>query len=72
MPKWRFSHVRPCFGKSSKGGPILTNKECVLASLRHEQPARTPWVVGFTQPAKEKMVRYFGDRECARNWIVTW
>lgn len=37
------------------------NRERVLASLRHEQPDKTPYNIGFTQVAYAKTAEYFGD-----------
>jgi uroporphyrinogen decarboxylase len=39
----------------------MTRRERVLAALRHEQPDQTPYHVGFTRRAYEKMVAYTGD-----------
>lgn len=39
----------------------MTYKERVYAALRHEQPDRCPWSMGFTQGARQKMVAYTGD-----------
>ena len=39
----------------------MTNRERVIASLEHRQPDRTPYNVGFTQAAYERMVEYTGD-----------
>jgi len=39
----------------------MTNRERVLAALRHEQPDKTPYNVQFTIPAREKMAEYYGD-----------
>jgi uroporphyrinogen decarboxylase len=39
----------------------MTTRERVIASLEHRQPDRTPWHVTFTEPAREKMRRYYGD-----------
>jgi len=38
----------------------MTHKERVCASLRHEQPDRTPYVIGFTQKSMARMVEHFG------------
>ncbi|HNR36452.1 MAG TPA: uroporphyrinogen decarboxylase family protein [Candidatus Hydrogenedentes bacterium] len=39
----------------------MTNRERILATLRHEQPDRTPYHIGFTQVAYAKTAEYFGD-----------
>lgn len=39
----------------------MTNRERVLASLRHQQPDKTPYSIGFTHHAFEAMVKYYGD-----------
>ena len=39
----------------------MTNRERVIASLEHRQPDRTPYNIGFTQVAHERMVAYTGD-----------
>lgn len=39
----------------------MTNRERVLASLRHQQPDRIPYHVGFTQMAHQKMAAFYGD-----------
>jgi len=39
----------------------MTNRERVLASLRHEQPDRTPYSIGFTHNAYQAMAAYYGD-----------
>lgn len=39
----------------------MTNRERVLASLEHEQPDRTPYMIGFTQKALAAMVERYGD-----------
>ncbi len=39
----------------------MTNRERVLASLRHQQPDKTPYNIGFTQVAYAKTSEYFGD-----------
>ncbi len=38
----------------------MTNKERVCAALRHEQPDRTPYQIGFTQKAFAAMVQFYG------------
>ncbi len=43
----------------------MTNRERVLASLRHTQPDRVPFSISFTHQAHEKMVKYTGDRNFA-------
>ncbi|MEN6546957.1 MAG: uroporphyrinogen decarboxylase family protein [Armatimonadia bacterium] len=39
----------------------MTNRERVIASLRHEQPDRTPYVVDFTQKAAAAMAAAYGE-----------
>jgi len=41
----------------------VTNRERVLAALEHEQPDRTPYVIGFTQRAHQAMVERYGGTE---------
>ena len=41
----------------------MTHKERVIASLRHQQPDRTPYVIGFTQKSLAAMERHFGGRD---------
>ncbi len=43
----------------------MTNKERVYASLRHEQPDKTPYHIGFTQQAYATMAEYYGDPDFA-------
>lgn len=38
----------------------MNNRERVFAALRHEQPDRTPYCVGFTQAARRRLVEYCG------------
>ncbi|MFH1572054.1 MAG: uroporphyrinogen decarboxylase family protein [Gemmatimonadota bacterium] len=38
----------------------MTNKERVYAALRHEQPDRTPYTIGFTEKAHQAMVAHCG------------
>ena len=40
-------------------------KERVIATFEHRQPDKTPYAVGFTVPAYEKMVEYYGDANFA-------
>ena len=40
----------------------MTNRERVLASLDHRQPDRVPYNIHFTEPAREKMSAFYGDR----------
>jgi len=39
----------------------MNNKERVLASLRHQQPDKTPYNISLTQKAHQKMAEYCGD-----------
>jgi len=39
----------------------MNNRERVLATLAHQQPDKVPYQIGFTQPALEKMIAYYGD-----------
>lgn len=41
----------------------MTHKERVIASFRHQQPDRTPYVIGFTQKSLTAMEQYFGGRD---------
>ena len=44
----------------------MTNRERVLAALAHRQPDKTPYSIGFTHFAHQKMVEFYGDPEFAR------
>lgn len=39
----------------------MNNKERVLASVRHRQPDKIPYNIGFTYKAGQKMAAYYGD-----------
>jgi len=39
----------------------MTNRERVAAALRHEQPDRVPYCIGFTAKAYEAMAAYYDD-----------
>ncbi|NOZ63651.1 MAG: hypothetical protein GXO71_01670 [Caldiserica bacterium] len=39
----------------------MTNKERVIAALKHEQPDKTPYHISFTKKAYDKMVKFYGD-----------
>lgn len=39
----------------------MTPRERALAALRHEQPDQTPFSLGFTVPAYQKLVNYYGS-----------
>ncbi len=41
----------------------MTHKERVIASFRHQQPDRTPYVIGFTQKSLAAMEQHFGGRD---------
>jgi len=41
----------------------MTSKERVVASFRHEQPDRIPYVIGLTQKAAAAMVEHYGGNE---------
>jgi uroporphyrinogen decarboxylase len=41
----------------------MNNRERVLAALQHRQPDRTPFNLGFTQPAHHKMVEFYKDAD---------
>ena len=43
----------------------MGNRERVLASLRHRQPDRIPYDIGFTQKAHAKMAEFYGDPDFA-------
>ncbi|MDH7570621.1 MAG: uroporphyrinogen decarboxylase family protein [Armatimonadota bacterium] len=44
----------------------MTPRERALAALRHQQPDQTPFNLGFTVPAMEKLVAHFGGPEPLR------
>ncbi|NLH99689.1 MAG: hypothetical protein GX446_09395, partial [Chthonomonadales bacterium] len=39
----------------------MTNRDRVIAAIEHRQPDRTPFEVGFTQPAYARYAEYVGD-----------
>jgi uroporphyrinogen decarboxylase len=39
----------------------MTNKDRVYASFAHEQPDKTPYMIGFTQKAYQAMVAHYGN-----------
>ena len=39
----------------------MTNRDRVIAAIDHRQPDRTPFEVGFTQPAYARYAEYVGD-----------
>jgi uroporphyrinogen decarboxylase len=39
----------------------MTPRERVVAAIRHGQPDKVPYHITFTEPAREKMVNYYGD-----------
>jgi uroporphyrinogen decarboxylase len=41
----------------------MTNKERVYASFRHEQPDRTPYMIGLTHRAMDAMVAHYGNSD---------
>lgn len=43
----------------------MTNKQRVIAALRHETPDKVPYQIGFTVPARRKMAEYYGDPDFA-------
>jgi uroporphyrinogen decarboxylase len=43
----------------------VNNRQRVLTALRHEQPDKVPYEVGFTQKAYAKMAEYYGDPDFA-------
>lgn len=43
----------------------MNDRERVLAALRHEQPDKVPYCIGFTQPAHAKMAEFYGDPDFA-------
>jgi uroporphyrinogen decarboxylase len=43
----------------------MTPRERVIASLQHRQPDKTPYNIGFTQPAHAKMAAFLGDSDFA-------
>jgi uroporphyrinogen decarboxylase len=52
----------------------MTNRERVIATLKHKQPDKTPYDIGFTQPAFQKMVKFYGDPDFASKLgnCLTW
>jgi uroporphyrinogen decarboxylase len=52
----------------------MTRRERVAVSLEHRQPDRVPYNIRFTEPAREKMARWYGDarfEEKLGNCLVT-
>jgi uroporphyrinogen decarboxylase len=52
----------------------MTRRERVAVSLEHRQPDRIPYNIRFTEPAREKMARWYGDarfEEKLGNCLVT-
>jgi len=45
----------------------MTNRERVIASLEHRQPDKTPYCIGFTEPAFRKTAEYYGDPNFAQS-----
>ena len=43
----------------------MTNRERVIAAIEHRQPDRTPFQIGFTQPAWARYAAYVGDVDAA-------
>ncbi|MBI3947812.1 MAG: uroporphyrinogen-III decarboxylase-like protein [Armatimonadetes bacterium] len=41
----------------------MTPRERALAALKHEQPDQTPFNLGFTVPARQKLAAHFGGEE---------
>ena len=41
----------------------MTNRERVIAAIRHEKPDRTPHNVGFTEGMLEKIIAYTGNKD---------
>lgn len=41
----------------------MTNRERVYTALRHEQPDRTPYCIGFTEKARQAMAAYCGGED---------
>jgi len=39
----------------------MTNRERILAAIEHRQPDRTPFQIGFTEPAYQAYAAYVGD-----------
>jgi uroporphyrinogen decarboxylase len=52
----------------------MTPRERMLATLRHEQPDRTPFQISFTQKARAKMVAFTGDPHFDAAWenAIAW
>ena len=49
----------------------MTNRERVLTSLRHQQPDRTPYHIGFTRRAWQATADYLGDPTPRRMGRIT-
>ena len=41
----------------------MTNRDRVYAAFTHQQPDRTPYMIGFTQKALTAMAERYGDGE---------
>ncbi len=39
----------------------MNNRQRVLATLNHQQPDKTPYQIGFTHKAHQKMAKFYGD-----------
>jgi len=43
--------------------PTITPRQRVYQAIRHEQPDRAPWHLGFTVPARQKLEAYYGTTD---------
>jgi uroporphyrinogen decarboxylase len=43
----------------------MTNRERVLSALRHKQPDKVPYEIGFTQKMHRRMAEFYGDPDFA-------
>jgi len=43
----------------------MTNRERVLSALRHQQPDKVPYQIGFTQKMQGRMAEFYGDPDFA-------
>jgi uroporphyrinogen decarboxylase len=52
----------------------MNHRQRVIASIRHQQPDKIPYAVGFTQKAHQNMVDFYGDPDFAANLgnCLTW
>ena len=52
----------------------MNNRQRVIATLNHQQPDKIPFEIKFTQPARRKMVEFYGDPDFAAKLgnCLTW